>query len=332
MNDRRRFRPYSLPRAQSRPAGPCSIRGRWVLRPRCRRSRRHLCQSVAARQERPAGEHELRLRPGRSLQLRYRRDDAARMGSALRQLLELPRWHGAHRPGAVQAVLLDAADELQRFGYQRHRSAYDFNDDLQFVYIGSYREYNSKFGQDQDATPLPVAQLDNELNHHAFTSEVRLNFKSFGGFLEGTVGRVLSRSAGHVHGARRPELRGAGDDRLPARPGHDAEHDEGGVRHGDHPPDRGDELHRRRALHRRTRRTTRTSGPTPTAPFPNPAALRDPPCAAVHRAQLPPRRHLRRHGQLRGRSHRLASGRRLSFHARPARLTRRCRPASRAAA
>jgi iron complex outermembrane receptor protein len=65
---------------------------------------------------------------------------------------------------------------------------YDFNDNLQLVYIGSYREYTSKFGQDQDATPLPVAQLDNELNHHASTSEVRLNMKSANGFIEGTVG------------------------------------------------------------------------------------------------------------------------------------------------
>ena len=65
---------------------------------------------------------------------------------------------------------------------------FDFNDNLQLVYIGSYREYNSKFGQDQDATPVPVSQLDNELNHHAFTSEVRLNAKSAGGFIEGTVG------------------------------------------------------------------------------------------------------------------------------------------------
>jgi iron complex outermembrane recepter protein len=65
---------------------------------------------------------------------------------------------------------------------------YQLNDSFELVYIGSYRKYNSKFGQDQDATPIPVAQLDNELNHHAFTSEARLNFKTGSGFLEGTVG------------------------------------------------------------------------------------------------------------------------------------------------
>jgi iron complex outermembrane receptor protein len=65
--------------------------------------------------------------------------------------------------------------------------SYNFNDSFELVYIGSYREYTSKFGQDQDATPLAVAQLDNELNHHAFTSELRLNFQA-GSFLEGTVG------------------------------------------------------------------------------------------------------------------------------------------------
>jgi len=65
---------------------------------------------------------------------------------------------------------------------------YDISENVQLVYIGSYRSYNSKFGQDQDATPIPVAQLDNELNHHAFTSEIRANFKTGGGFLEGTLG------------------------------------------------------------------------------------------------------------------------------------------------
>lgn len=65
---------------------------------------------------------------------------------------------------------------------------HDFNDSVQFAYIGSYRKYNSKFGQDQDATPLAVSQLDNQLDHHAFTSEIRLNMKSASGFIEGTVG------------------------------------------------------------------------------------------------------------------------------------------------
>jgi iron complex outermembrane recepter protein len=65
---------------------------------------------------------------------------------------------------------------------------YDISDNVELVYIGSYREYNSKFGQDQDATPIPVAQLDNELNHWAFTSEVRLNFELADGLIEGTVG------------------------------------------------------------------------------------------------------------------------------------------------
>ena len=64
----------------------------------------------------------------------------------------------------------------------------DLSDNLNLLYIGSYRAYTSKFGQDQDATPLPVAQLDNELNHHAFTSELRLNFEAGEGLLEGTVG------------------------------------------------------------------------------------------------------------------------------------------------
>jgi iron complex outermembrane receptor protein len=74
-------------------------------------------------------------------------------------------------------------------GWGAHANlTYDINDNLQVVYIGSYRAYNSKFGQDQDGTPLPVAQLDNELNHHAFSSELRLNFEAADGLVEGTVG------------------------------------------------------------------------------------------------------------------------------------------------
>lgn len=64
----------------------------------------------------------------------------------------------------------------------------DLSDNAQLVYIGSYRTYNSKWGQDQDNTPIPVAQLDNELNHEAYSSELRLNFEAADGLLEGTVG------------------------------------------------------------------------------------------------------------------------------------------------
>ena len=74
-------------------------------------------------------------------------------------------------------------------GYGIHGNVtYDFTDDLQLVYIGSYRAYTSKWGQDQDATPIPVAQLDNQLNHKAWSSEVRLNFEAADGLLQGTVG------------------------------------------------------------------------------------------------------------------------------------------------
>ncbi|MEO6151546.1 MAG: TonB-dependent receptor [Croceibacterium sp.] len=74
-------------------------------------------------------------------------------------------------------------------GYGFHGNvAYDFSDHAQLVVIGAYRAYNSKFGQDQDATPIPVAQLDNELNHHAFSAEARLNFDFGDHFLDGTIG------------------------------------------------------------------------------------------------------------------------------------------------
>ncbi|TIX49048.1 TonB-dependent receptor [Alteraurantiacibacter aquimixticola] len=77
--------------------------------------------------------------------------------------------------------------EFEGWGIQGNLT-YDISDNLQFVYIGSYRAYESKWGQDQDATPIPVAQLDNQLNHEAWSSEVRLNFDAADGLLQGTVG------------------------------------------------------------------------------------------------------------------------------------------------
>ena len=47
----------------------------------------------------------------------------------------------------------------------------DLSDNLQLYWIGSWREYTTKFGQDQDATPVPVAQLDNRLDHRAWSQE-----------------------------------------------------------------------------------------------------------------------------------------------------------------
>jgi iron complex outermembrane receptor protein len=74
-------------------------------------------------------------------------------------------------------------------GWGVHGSvSFDLSENINLQYIGAYRAYNSKFGQDQDATPIPVAQLDNELDHHAFSSEIRLNFKAGDGLVEGTVG------------------------------------------------------------------------------------------------------------------------------------------------
>ena len=87
---------------------------------------------------------------------------------------------------------------------------YDITDDLQFVYIGSYRTYESKWGQDQDATPIPIAQLDNQLNHEAWSSEVRLNFEAAEGLLQGTVGGFYLDQSGEY--TARVDLNYAGID------------------------------------------------------------------------------------------------------------------------
>ncbi len=64
----------------------------------------------------------------------------------------------------------------------------DLADTLQVVWISSWREYESRWGQDQDATPVPVAQLDNQMNHRAWSQEVRLNGSLANKLVEYTLG------------------------------------------------------------------------------------------------------------------------------------------------
>jgi iron complex outermembrane receptor protein len=64
----------------------------------------------------------------------------------------------------------------------------DLGSNLELFNVGSWREYTTKFGQDQDASPVPIAQLDNRLDHRAWSQEVRLNGEFGDGLLEYTLG------------------------------------------------------------------------------------------------------------------------------------------------
>jgi iron complex outermembrane receptor protein len=66
--------------------------------------------------------------------------------------------------------------------------AIDLSEDMQLYWIGAWREYTTKFGQDQDASTVPIAQLDNRLDHRAWSQELRLNGEMGDGLLEYTVG------------------------------------------------------------------------------------------------------------------------------------------------
>ena len=67
-------------------------------------------------------------------------------------------------------------------------ASFELSESLQLVAIGSWREYTTKFGQDQDASPVPIAQLDNRLDHRAWSAELRLNGDIADSLLEYTVG------------------------------------------------------------------------------------------------------------------------------------------------
>jgi len=87
---------------------------------------------------------------------------------------------------------------------------FDISDTLQLVWISSYREYVTHWGQDQDATPIPVAQLDNQMNHHAWSQEIRLNGSLGDKLLEYTLGGFYFKQDGRY--TARVDLNYAGID------------------------------------------------------------------------------------------------------------------------
>lgn len=67
---------------------------------------------------------------------------------------------------------------------------YEFSDNFQFESITAYREYNTKFGTDDDFSPQLLLQAggSNELNFNFFSQEVRLNGTLADGLAEFTIG------------------------------------------------------------------------------------------------------------------------------------------------
>jgi iron complex outermembrane recepter protein len=73
---------------------------------------------------------------------------------------------------------------------------FDLSDNMNVHWISSYREYQSNFGQDQDASPVPIAQLDNRLDHYAWSQELRLNGQIGNGFVDYTLGGFYFKQKG----------------------------------------------------------------------------------------------------------------------------------------
>jgi iron complex outermembrane recepter protein len=84
------------------------------------------------------------------------------------------------------------------------------SDNLEAVWISSYRKYEMNFGFDQDGSPVPVAQLDNRLSHHAWSQELRLNGKLAGGKVDFTLGGFFFKQNGNYNA--RVDLNYAGID------------------------------------------------------------------------------------------------------------------------
>ena len=67
------------------------------------------------------------------------------------------------------------------------RIDWQINDTLSFDSITAYRQYDSRFTWDEDASPVALNQLDNRLDNYQFTQEFRLN-GALGDSMDYTVG------------------------------------------------------------------------------------------------------------------------------------------------
>jgi iron complex outermembrane receptor protein len=65
---------------------------------------------------------------------------------------------------------------------------WNLSDTLAVKLISGYREYESIFGNDNDASPLPVSQGQSFLTHHSTSQEARLSGVAFADKLDYTVG------------------------------------------------------------------------------------------------------------------------------------------------
>jgi len=75
------------------------------------------------------------------------------------------------------------------------RLDWNISDSLSFDSISSYREYDSLFTWDEDASPVPLNQLDNRLDNWQFTQEFRLNGGNEN--LDWTVGAFYLKQNSH---------------------------------------------------------------------------------------------------------------------------------------
>jgi iron complex outermembrane recepter protein len=64
----------------------------------------------------------------------------------------------------------------------------NFTEALALKSISAYRWYELLYGNDNDASPLPVSQGSGLLDHHSFSQELRLNGTAFGEKIDYTVG------------------------------------------------------------------------------------------------------------------------------------------------
>jgi iron complex outermembrane recepter protein len=101
------------------------------------------------------------------------------------------------------------AQEFDGWGVHANLTA-DLSDNLQAVWISSYRHYRSFWGMDQDGSPVPITTLLQELNHRAWSQELRLNGKLGDGKFDYTLGGFYFDQDGSLQG--RIDLNYAGID------------------------------------------------------------------------------------------------------------------------
>jgi len=97
-------------------------------------------------------------------------------------------------PVSWKPTVLPSRNYIKQWGLSA-RVDWTINDNMSFLWLSAYREYNTWSTWDEDASPFAINMLDNKLDNYQFTQEIRLNGTA--GPVDYTVGAFYLKQNSH---------------------------------------------------------------------------------------------------------------------------------------